>query len=163
MHTYKSLNRLCLCRRHHHIGSLLRFVAARSFFPCLCILHNFYFASLFFARCVIKMRFSVQIVQCSSKRFSEEKRQTERQSSAICIVMEHNNNENPKPKKIYIKWQKKMTQIPLTEKILSLNFFAKQLLYHYTIALACIYNLVSGLFPALRMFHFFPILLRINQ
>lgn len=48
-----------------------------------------------------------------------------------------------------------MTQIPLTEKILSLNFFAKQLLYHYTIALACIYNLVSGLFPALRMFHFF--------
>lgn len=106
------------------------------------------------------MRFSVQIVQCSSKSFREEKRKNENQresaNQVLFVLLRNTTTIRIRSRKIY-KWQKKMTQIPLTEIILSLWIFSPATsLYHYTIALACIYNLVSGLFPALRMFHFFP-------
>lgn len=100
-HKYKSLNRLCLCRRHHYriahivFFSLLFFA---SFLICPCVseyihshnvffvhrifysMYNFYFVNVIYLRYAIKMRLSngneekkTKTNQCSRKRDSNEK------------------------------------------------------------------------------------------
>lgn len=183
MHTYKSLNRLCLCRRHHH-RSLLRFSFSHSrcFFFCFCCSVSVFYiifillgvCFFFHSCCVIKMRFSVQIVQCSNKMVASMNETAKNIQSWFGIVVWRTRKKNTHSIHFYniYKAKMKMTQILLTmerrekkkQSVICLSHSlrvlgsarlpSQRLIFTITPSLA--YIIWCGLLPAPHVPFFFP-------